>query len=630
MRHLFLYLFCFGFLISFSQSKKAEKLYNNARTEFKTNNIEKTIELLGKAIADSPTYMDAILFKADLHSRRNEKAEALSLYEEALKSGAPYYVNLFYGEILFETQDYPKAKKVLQRYLNSPGVTEKYLKKVSFLIKCCDFATHAMANPKEFNTANLGAQINTDQLEYFPSISADGLSLVFTQRRMEGPKTDEDFWITKRDSQNGSWNQANPLPGNLNTPLNEGAQSLSANGKVMFFTSCGRPGGHGSCDIYASFYNNQRGWSKPYNLGPDVNTSNWESQPSISPDGKTLYFTRGKSGESKNTDIYFTTLNTAGLWSRAQKIKGLVNTSGQEGAPFIHFDNRSLYFTSNGHPGMGKTDFFVSYRKKDGAWGAPINLGYPINTSANEFSLVVAPNGKMGFYASEKEEGGMGGMDLYSFDLPPESQAIEIAYVKGTVTNKKTKEYLSASLEFSDLANNDKKIRDVSDKSGKYFTVLPANSDYGLSIQKKGYLFYSKNFSLATQIAERAFELNVELQPIEVGQKVKLENVFFDSKSFELSAKSESELKSLAHFLKNNTTVVLLVEGHTDAVGSSKNNQLLSENRAKAVQQSLLAQGIDGKRIKIRGFGSEQPVATNETEEGRQLNRRTEIKILEY
>ncbi len=615
--------------VASAQSKRALKYFNKAREEMRGNNINGALEDLDKALDDSPEYVDALLFKADILLRTGRAQETIPLYEKALSSGAPYYVNLFYGRALFETGKYEQAIAALQKYAESPQATKKYLDQVNEMIANSRFALKATANPKAYQPQNLGPKVNSRAMEYFPSISADGLTLVFTHRDPTAEQSDEDFWIARRDSVNGPWHQATSLRGQLNTRLNEGAQSLTSSGNVIFFAACERPEGLGSCDIYASFYQGNGSYSKPMNLGPKINSALWESQPSISSDGRTLYFVRGAGSTARNLELYYSTLSEDGYWSEAKKIEGLVNTPEKETSPFIHFDNQSLYFSSNGHPGMGDLDFFVSRRQPDGSWGEPQNLGYPINTSGQEFSLIVAPDGKTGFFSSDNIEGGFGLLDLYSFELPEESRALEIAYIKGRVTNKKTGEAVAAEIEFSDLDQNKVILTENSGKDGRYFSVLPGNSDYALSIQKKGFLFYSKNFSLKTESAERAYVLDVELIPIEVGERVKLENIFFDYDSYKLQDRSFSELNTIYNFLIENPDVKISIEGHTDNQGTAAYNKSLSENRAKSVYTYLLEKGIDKGRLSYKGFGDSQPVAGNETEAGRALNRRTEIKITE-
>lgn len=610
-----------------AQSKRAVRAYNEARQEIRANNYQDALEELEDALEDSPDYLDALLLKADIHKKMGDDEKALPLYEKALQSGAPYYVNLFYGQALFLTGNYEEAIPPLERYLQSPQASSRYVGEVQQLIASAKFAAKATTEPKDYNPQNLGNKVNSRDMEYFPSISADGNTLVFTHRAMEGEDSDEDFWVTNRDTASGEWQKAEPLRGFLNTELNEGAQSLNSSGNIIFFAACERPEGVGSCDIYASFYRGKGIWSKPMNLGSKINTAIWESQPSISSDGRTLYFVRGKSSYDKNIDIMYSTLGDDGRWSEAKPIEGKVNTPKQETSPFIHFDDQSLYFSSNGHPGMGDLDFFVSRRQPDGSWGEPQNLGYPINTPSQEFSLIVAPDGKTGFFASDALEGGYGLLDLYSFELPEESQAAPVAYIRGRVSNKKTGEPISASIEFTDLDSNHIVRQKMSDKNGQFYAVLPASTDYALSIQKPGFLFYSKNFRLGTQTEEEALMLDIKLIPIEVGKKIKLENIFFAYDSYELEERSLPELETVKEFMEENQGVKISIEGHTDSQGNAAYNKELSNNRAKAVYDRLLEMGVAAERMTYKGFGATEPVATNDTEEGRAMNRRTELKI---
>lgn len=628
MRNLFLiFILSLSFGITAqAQSKKAVKLLTKAREAMAENDEPQAIKKLEKAIKESPDYVEALLYLADIYEQKGELAKSATYYEKIMAANPPYYVYLFYGENLFKLERYGEAKKAFLTYMESPKAAKKYKQQVSLYIKNCDFAMAATVEPKDYDPQNLGENVNSEDMEYFPSISADGNTMVFTHRAIEGTKTDEDFYVSYRDVANDSWKKAGPLRGYLNTIQNEGAQTITSDGLTIFFAACERRDGYGSCDIYASFYEGKGIWSKPINLGDSVNSRVWDSQPSISPDGKTLYFVRGGSSVSKNIDIYCSKLRKDGRWGRAKKVKGKINTKHQETSPFIHFDNQSLYFSSNGHPGMGDLDFFVSRKQANGEWGEPENIGYPINTASQEFSLIVAPDGKTAYFSSNSL-GGSGLLDLYSFQLPKEVQATEIAYIKGRVTNKKTNKPISAQIDFNDLDKSILVLSGNSSRDGKYFSVLPANSDYGLNIKKKGFLVYSKNFSLSTQTADRAFELNVELIPIEVGEKVKLENVFFATNSFELDERSYSELNEVINFMTENPTVKLSVDGHTDNEGTASLNLTLSKNRAKAVFNYLVENGIDKSRLSSNGYGNNQPIADNSTEEGRKLNRRTELKI---
>lgn len=598
-----------------------------ARELVKENDYKRALKQLDEALKEDLSYVEAYMFKADIFNRLGNSDSALFQYEKARNYSFPYYLDFFQGRQLFGMQRYEECIPFLQNYLQHPRSNKRYKEEIETMIASAEFAMEALKHKIAYNPKNLGSKVNTGELEYFPAISGDARTLVFTHRKEAGQKLDEDFWYSTRDSSAGPWSKAKMLSGQLNTSGNEGAQSLSADGHIIFFAGCERPDGLGSCDIYVSFLRPDGSWTKAMNLGPAINTGLWESQPSISPDGRTLYFVRGRSGNDPNMDIYYSELKGR-RWSKAKKVKGAVNTLGQETSPFIHFDNQHLYFSSNGHPGMGDLDFFVSEREPDGGWGEPRNLGHPINTVYQEFSLIVAPDGQTGFFSSDALEEGFGKLDLYEFTLPLEAQARPIAYVEGKVIDEKTREPLTASLKFTDLEDTTKVVMGRSDASGYFYAVLPSKAEYGLSIAQKGYLFYSKNFTLVEQNREEALYLLVELIPIESGQKVILENIFFDFDSFELKAKSDQEIQEIYRFLSLNPGLQIRLEGHTDNQGTASYNAELSRNRAQSVYQRLLDMGIAPERMEFKGYGSAKPLVPNDSETQRALNRRTELHIL--
>ena len=626
---VFLIFLCFlTTLAAVAQSNKAVRYFEKARKESAQRQMDKALKFAEKAIEEEPGYLDALLFAADLYRKNDQVDSALAKYKKALQHQAPYYVNYFYGKLLFIDEQYAQVEKPLMAYMQSPKASAKYVKESRHLIRSAAFAAKAKENPLPYEPENLGPEVNSAQMEYFPSISADGNLLVFTHRNMDDRQNgDEDFWFTQRDSATAPWQEARPLRGKLNTPSNEGALSITADGQTIFFAGCNRPQGVGSCDIYASFLRKDGTWSKAVNLGKRVNTPMWESQPAISADGRTLYFVRARTDKSKNMDIYYSELTREGRWGEAQKVPGKVNTEFKDVSPFLHFDGQSLYFSSNGHAGMGDLDFFVARRQPDGTFGEPQNLGYPINTGAQDFSLIVAPDGKTGYFSSDDAEG-HGRLDLYSFELPPLAQAVKIAYVKGKVIDKDTRKPLQVALQFNALDSTDKIIEDFSARNGEFFTVLPGKQDYALNIQHPGYLFYSKSFALQTQPKDDAYMLVAELMPIKKGATVKLENVFFDFDSYQLQKRSQVELNKVIEFLNNNPKVRIELAGHTDSKGDDAYNKQLSAQRAQAVYEYLAANGIAKERLEHRGYGEEKPVATNETDAGRAQNRRTEMKIL--
>jgi outer membrane protein OmpA-like peptidoglycan-associated protein len=426
---------------------------------------------------------------------------------------------------------------------------------------------------------------------------------------------------------NGKWQTATYLSNQINTPqYNEGSQSISQNGKVLFFTGCNRPDGLGRCDIYIATKKGDD-WSKPFDIAPPINTSGWESQPSLSADGRTLYFVSNRKGGYGGYDIWKSTLTEKG-WTEPENLGPNINTAFDEQSPFIHPDDSTLYFCSNGWPGLGGMDLFVSHLGQDGKWQKPTNLGYPIYSNGDENGLTLTANGTYAFFASNKLNG-LGGFDIYTFELPPALRPHQVTYVKGIVLDAVTKQPLESAVEIVDLVKNNPVYEDYSSaEQGDFLATITTGKDYGLNIAKDGYLFYSGNFSLVGHETKNPFNITVYLQPIEVGNKVILKNIFFATNKFDLKDESRAELQKLIDFLNLNATVKIEISGHTDNVGSDQANSVLSENRAKSVYQYLVANGIKAERLTFKGYGETQPIAPNDNDAGRSQNRRTEFKII--
>ena len=414
----------------------------------------------------------------------------------------------------------------------------------------------------------------------------------------------------------------------VNSNDNEGAQCLSQDGRLMFFTACGRPDGAGRCDLYMCSRKGDQ-WSKPRNMGAPVNTAAWESQPSFSIDGRTLFFVSNRKGGYGGMDLWKTVFVDGKGWSVPENLGPAINTSGDEMSPFIHFDGRTLYFSSNGHTGMGGMDLFRSTLNDDGSWSEPVNLGFPINTAGDESNLLVARDGRSALFSSDRS-GGYGRQDLYTFQLPDAVQATSVDYVRGTVTDGQSHRPLRAGIQVIDLATGRQVASTNSDAiDGSYLVSLPEGGTYAFHVSANDYLFFSDNYNLHDQSPTDGFFINdIALSPIAVGQRVTLRNVFFATGQHTLLDESKAELDAVAVLLQQNPTLRVELGGHTDNVGKESDNQLLSEQRARAVRDYLVAQGIDAQRLTHKGYGESQPVADNDTAEGRSLNRRTEFKII--
>ena len=620
------YIFFLLFSITLSaQSKKAMKEYEYARQAISNKDYKRAMSHLNKAIRLDPEYVDAYVMRGDLHFKQNRMEPARNDYGAALENGASSSLNYKYALSSMYTLNYAEAERAFKIYLSGGRVRDETRTRIEHYLVNCAFGKIAVLSPVPFDPQGLGAGVNNENHQYHPSISIDGKTLVYTQQNLSGNKRDEDFYYVSKDS--GAWGVGKKVQGPLNTNLNEGVQSLTADGLKMFYTICHRDDGYGSCDIYYTEYKGNGIWSEGKNLGSAINSAKWESQPSVSPDGKTLYFVRGSKSIADNVDIYVSEF-VNGTWTEARKMPETINTPGKELSPFIHFDNQTLYFSSNGHPGMGEADLFVSRKNESGEWGTPENMGYPINTPFEEFGLVVSSDGKTGFYASNSVDSAGGSMNLYTFQLPEASRALPVAWISGKVFDRESGKPIESNIEAYDLSNDRPWLTMRSDQKGRFFAVLPANNEYSLNVDEKGYLFYSEHFLLEEQQYDSALELQVPLAPIRTGEKIILKNVFFDLDSYALKGTSKNELDKLVKLMKDNSSLIISIEGHTDNQGGDSHNLTLSRNRAGSVKKYLTEKGIDPGRMKTRGWGASNPVDTNDSEEGRRNNRRTEIVVL--
>lgn len=584
---------------------------------------DEAIMVLQKAISADSKFVEAYAQLGDVARLKKYNIQAIEAYKKVISINPDFnraiYIKL--GEVELSEGQYDDASKHLEKYLTYPNISASNLAAAQKFLKDARFGMDAIQHPVPFKPVNIGSEINTTADEYSPIATADEKTLIFT-RQING---NEDFYqATKQTNQ---WQTATYLSAQINTPTNnEGSQSISQDGKYLFFTGCNRPDGLGRCDIYISQKKGDE-WGKPFDLSPPVNTSGWESQPSISADGRTLYFVSNRQGGYGGYDIWKSTLTPKG-WGQPENLGANINTAFNEQSPFIHADNNTLYFCSNGWPGMGNQDLFVSRLGDDGKWGKPENLGYPINTHGDETALTLTANGSTAYFASNNLKG-LGGFDIYTFEMPAKLRPNVVTYVKGTVSDAKTKQPLESAVEILDLQNTQPVYQDYSSADkGDFLATLTAGKNYGLNISRTGYLFYSENFSLVGYQSSSPFEITVLLEPIEVGNKVILKNIFFDTNKFDIKPESKSELQKLIDFLLFNPTLKIEISGHTDNVGNDALNQTLSENRAKAVYDYLIANKMNASRLVFKGYGKTQPIAPNDTDDNRSQNRRTEFKII--
>lgn len=620
----FLVFVILGVSAQTSSVKKAMADFDKAQVYLNNNNYESAIASLKDAATADPNFQVAIVQLAELNRRIKSFDEAKQYYSKALALGAGSDARIYYGlaESHLNTGDYHNALKNITLFIDKyTGSDKDFLAKAKKYKKDCEFSILALKTPQKYEPVNLGPQINSKHRDYFPAITADNETLIFS-RNIAG---NEDFFISKK--RNKEWSSPVSLSSNINTSqFNEGAQSISPDGQYLFFTGCNRPNGLGRCDLYVS-HKEGNNWGQPFNLGAPVNSIYWESQPAISPDGNTLYFVSNRPGGIGGYDIWKTLLNEEGEWSAPVNLGPEINTPYDENTPFLHADGKTLYFSSDGWPGMGNKDIFMSRLDSTGHWSNPLNMGYPINSFSEESGLIVSPDGTEAFFSSNLKDG-YGDMDIYQFKLPDDKKPMAITYVKGIVRDKETRKFLEARVQVVNLGNKKTAYNDYTSKeNGEFLAVMPIGADYAFNVSADGYLFYSENYQLTAANGNKPFLLEIDLDRLKVGTDMILKNIFFNTNEYTLLPSSVTELATLKDLLKNNLNIHIEVQGHTDNIGNDLQNEKLSVNRAKAVYDHLIESKIDPERLTYKGYGESKPIAGNETEEKRKRNRRTSFLI---
>lgn len=619
-----------------SSDKKAVDSFRKGFSAYLAKDLKNAEKNVQKAISRDPNFWEAHMLMGDIRNDKKDVDRATESYMKAY-SLSPKFANkgALYSALAEKGRaNFKKAEEyasLYKRQLEDP----RLISDANDLLMRCRVGADIMDNPKPFKPINLGPEINTKNAEYGPTISTDEQLIIFTRleptARRSCPTPDgrlEDFYFS--ELKDGAWKTAQNMGPPLNTDCNEGAQSISPDGRYLFYAAVGRKEAMSEAsDIYVAEKMGDR-WINPKNIGAPVNTRSWESQPFIASDGKTLYFVSTMPGGQGGADIWKTEKMADGKWTRPVNLGPDINTPGDEFSPFIHPDNQTLYFVSDFHPGVGGFDIFYSRKGTDGKFGKPVNLGYPINTLGDERSLVISADGKTGYYASNALEG-FGDFDLYKFELYQDARPVPVTYMKGRVTDAYTAASLEARFELIDLESGEVIIQSFSDKiSGEFLVAIPVNRNYALNVSRNGYLFHSENFELK-EVKDRVepYRKNVKLTPVNTGQSVVLKNIFFETGSAQLKNESRVELDKLVELLQKNPTMKIEISGHTDNVGSKESNMKLSDERAKSVVNYLVKAGINSSRLTFKGYGDTQPVDDNNTAEGRANNRRTEFKVTE-
>ncbi len=610
-----------------SSVKKAIKYFDEAAEARKKHKDYKEVKQLSeKALEEDSSFAeawhllgDAAYAKKDFKTMEYAYIKLIELCPDAAPE--PHYQ---LASILFDKKKYDEAVKYYQSFLDFTKVKEEDAKDAQQKIT----RAKLIANPVPFNPQPL-KEISTPDPEYLAVISPDN-ELCFFTRRFDmvsksslTPLSVEKFMMAERDGDKFKKGEPMPPPFNKGNSSNEGGATISIDNKHLYFTV----NKNGNFDIYTS--DEQAGvWSEPRSIGDNVNDpKQWDSQPCIGPLNKTLYFATIRDSVNGTSDIYVTKKGEDGKWGNAHPLSAKINTAGNEKTPFLHPDSKTLYFSSDGLPGMGGYDIFYSRQDSNGEWGTPVNIGYPINTEADEVGFFVSTDGQKGYFASNSIAGS-GGYDIYSFDLHLKARPEKVLFIKGDLRDENNDPPTNAKIELKNTTT--KQVFDVEYDTitGRYTSVVTFDNDFILTVKKQGYAFNSEYFSKEDTTLREPKKVNLDLRKNEIGKAYTLNNILFATNSAELNPQDKRIIEDFADYLKLSNSLKVEIDGHTDNEGNSAANLKLSEDRAQAVYEYLIALGIDKSRLTYKGFGQSKPLQPNDTEEHKALNRRTEFVII--
>lgn len=609
----------------------------------------------GKALYDESKYSEAIPYLEECvkgnaenedghyylglsYNNASQSQKAIDAFKSLEKLNPNYWAWFYYemAEAYKETKQYENAivayESFLQKFPHDASRTRLIHQAQYKIAYVKEQSGLASLQPKMGEPTKLSATVNSNYDDYMPALDPKGSKLYFTSRRLGGIKKEEgtekegDEEIYFIEKSNGQWSAPQLLPEPINSESNEGAACFSADGQLMVYTACGRDGGIGSCDLYISTLEGSD-WKQPVNLGNVVNSSEWDSQPTISYDGSRIIFTSTRPGGYGSEDLYMIERNNFGEWGPAMNLGALINTPFSDMSPFLSQDGKTLYFASIGHPGYGNHDMFKTVFE-NGKWSTPLNLGKPLNTDGKDTYFTIGGSGEIGYFASDRQGQQL---DLFEMAIPEEMRPQPTVVVEGIVTNSKTKAVVGAYVMVEDLNTGELiAVNKSNSATGKYLVVLPAGKTYSVSANKEGFFFHSERFDVPNKSTYQEIKKDIELKPIEKGAKVVLNNIFFETGKATLSPQSRVELEKAIDLMKVNPSMIIEVGGHTDNVGDDAFNMKLSHDRAKSVREYIVTGGIVGERIQAKGYGESNPIATNDTEDGKKSNRRTEFIILEF
>lgn len=603
----------------------AARRYNDAIQYRLKHNDSMAYVAMNDAIQKHPAYADAYSTLGAWYFTDRKYAAAVDVFVRASRScrnGQSAFALPLARSLLY---DY-KPTQALQLIAGNSSTNKEW----DMLRKHATFMQRALANPLKDSVANLGPRINTIYPELHPFISADTQKLYYTRMVRN---VDMECYMTTVDSC-GGWFSGGNLGSPVNTPDHEAAQTVSADGHYLFYMRCDNRSENGwdqgGCDLYMA-YAPDSVWSIGQPFGATINTPAYEGMPCLSPDNCDLYFVSDRDGGYGGLDIWVSRFED-GLWQLPRNLGPAINTTGNETAPFVHTDNKTLYFSSDGHPGMGGADLYYCRRMNDTDWSAPVNMGYPINSTGNEGSISVTMDGGKAYFSSDRDSL-EGNYDIYETRLDEKVQPIPVAVLRGHTYDSLTKTRLShAAVVINDARTGEKLYRFVSNRGdGSYMITLPLGKNYKYAANRIGYQEVTGDILLADSTpGVQPIGFNISLLPQGYAAPIYdslILTIHFPINSKTLSDSAKSIIQSAIMPWLEEEGFVLMINGYTDNTGTPMLNEELSAMRAKLVADEIMGYGLSEFSVTPQGWGEAAPLASNDTEIGRDMNRRVEVVI---
>jgi outer membrane protein OmpA-like peptidoglycan-associated protein len=621
-------------------SKKQQKIYDKAWEYQNTNQYgaarENMFQLSKEAPECAKVQMSLGIFYLENNQPSVKTAKKYLEKSVELCKDSVLYSYFYLGKIYYGAKDFEKAINCFEHFLEDVDqikTDEDYFEIKNYL-EYAKVTQELLSHPVPFEPKKVEG-ISTKADEYLPIISPDNEFALFTRRVKQFQNrgltermVEREIFTFSMRNQNGVFEPGWELEHPFNKVENEGAATLTIDNNDLYYTVCVRDPQtkYLNCDLYHSHYNNGY-WSDIESLGDHINSpDSWESQPSVTSDGQTIFFASNRDGGLGGYDIYKTNKQEDGSWSEPINVGAPINTPGNEKSPFIHTDSQTLYFSSEGHKGLGGYDIFFSRHDENNRWMEPKNIGYPINSFDDDLGFFVSTDGYHGYYSSNRfDENNK--WNLYTFPLYEEARPQKVLFIKGTVDVENNQEPIRARVQLKNMETKTITEIQVDTNTGKYVAAVLFREDQVLTVKKEGYVYSSRYLSVEDTTLEQPKTVNLEVKEIKVGHEYEIDDIYFTTNSFELNEDARKIIDEFFEFLSENENIEVEIQGHTDNIGQNEANLTLSHNRAQSVYQYLIDRGIDANRLSYQGYGESKPVASNETWSGRAKNRRTVFLI---